>query len=506
MQTHPNRRDMLALLAAAGGAASLPGLAFASEGADPVYQAFEAASRHDPWTLGFTDAPATGLDGVPQRLHGRLPDGLAGTLYRNGPARFSRDEWRYRHWFDGDGMVHAWHLAPGEPVTHRARFVETPKWRDEEAAGRFLMPTFGSQPPNTRGMRGPDDMNAANTSVMVLDGQLMALWEGGSAWQLDAQTLASQGPRNWGDGLEGLPFSAHPKVDPDGTVWNFGQAPAQEALVIWQLGRDGSLRRAELVGDIPGGMIHDFAVTDRSLVFLVGNLRWAGPQLPYLDSFRWDDSRAMQVIAIDKSDWLQRRVWELPPGFLFHVGGAWEDADGTIHVDAALSDDARMATIGARDVMLGRPSPESEGGSRMHMITLYPGGRFERAAFNDGGAEFPQVDPRYTGLARRFTWHVGWSDGQVRGASQLVERNLLSGATRRFDFGTDVVVEEPLFIPRDRAAEEGDGWLVHTALNKQARASELHIFEARRLEDGPVASWRLPYACPLGFHGCWQAA
>ncbi|WP_366511541.1 carotenoid oxygenase family protein, partial [Maricaulis sp.] len=51
-----------------------------------------------------------------------------------------------------------------------------------------------------------------------------------------------------------------------------------------------------------------------------------------------------------------------------------------------------------------------------------------------------------------------------------------------------------------------DGWLVHTALNKRERATELHVFEARRLEDGPVASWRLPYACPFGFHGCWQAA
>ena len=68
------------------------------------------------------------------------------------------------------------------------------------------------------------------------------------------------------------------------------------------------------------------------------------------------------------------------------------------------------------------------------------------------------------------------------------------------------MVEEPLFVPRADQAEEGDGWLIHTALNKVARASELHVFEARRLDEGPVASWRLPYACPFGFHGCWQSA
>lgn len=501
-----SRREMLTMLAAAGGVAGLSPPALGLSGADPVRSAFEAALDADPWALGFADAPEGGFDGVAARIHGRLPRGLEGVLHRNGPARFTRNDWRYRHWFDGDGLVHAWRLTPGEPVTHRARFVRTHKWQAEEAAGRFLMPTFGSVPPESRGMRGPDDMNAANTSVMMIDGRLMALWEGGSAWEMDPATLESHGPKNWGEGLQGLPFSAHPKVDPDGTIWNFGQAPAREALVLWQIGADGHLRRAEMVGDVPGGMIHDFAVTERSLVFLVGNLRWEQARLPYLDSFRWDDSRAMRVVAFDKGDWSRRRVWDLPPGFLFHVGGAWETAEGTIHLDAALSEDARFATGGARDVMRGVAQAETASDSRMRLITLHPGGRFDQAEFADSHAEFPQIDPRFTGLARRHTWHVGWAPGQLRGASQIVRRDLLSGATDRFDFGTAKAVEEPLFIPARAGAPEGEGWLVHTALDTRARASELHVFDAMHLSDGPVASWRLPYACPFGFHGCWRQA
>ncbi len=499
-----NRRHMLSLLAAGGSAAALPGLAFGETSADPVYAAFQAASQDDPWTLGFTDAPAEGLQATARRLHGRIPAGLSGVLHRNGPGRFSRNDWRYRHWFDGDGLVHAWRLDRGSDVTHTARFVETRKWQAEEAAGRFLYPTFGSQPPHGRGLHGPDDINAANTSVMMVNGELMALWEGGSAWRLDPESLDSRGPRNWGDGLGGLPFSAHPKIDPDGTIWNFGQAASHDMLVMYQIGVDGQLRRADIIHDIPGGMIHDFAVTDRSLVFLVGNLAFQRMQMPFLDSFGWDDSRGMRVIAIDKGDWSRRRTWELPPGFLFHVGGAWEDPDGTIHVDAALSDDSEIATGHARDVMLGTPRLEHQSISRMRQITLYPDGRADQAVFSDVCAEFPQVDPRFTGLARRFTWHVGWPDGHMRGATQLVQRDVISGQTRRYDFGTDIVVEEPLFIPSSQRAEEGEGWLVHTALNKRERATELHVFDAQRLEDGPVTSWRLPYACPLGFHGCWR--
>ena len=92
----------------------------------------------------------------------------------------------------------------------------------------------------------------------------------------------------------------------------------------------------------------------------------------------------------------------------------------------------------------------------------------------------------------------------MRGATQIVQRDVISGQTRRYDFGTDIVVEEPLFIPSSERSEEGEGWLVHTALNKREAATELHVFDAQRLEDGPVTSWRLPYACPLGFHGCWR--
>lgn len=44
---------------------------------------------------------------------GALPDGLLGTLYRNGPnpQYAPRDE--HHHWFLGDGMVHAFRFEEG---------------------------------------------------------------------------------------------------------------------------------------------------------------------------------------------------------------------------------------------------------------------------------------------------------------------------------------------------------------------------------------------------------
>jgi all-trans-8'-apo-beta-carotenal 15,15'-oxygenase len=54
----------------------------------------------------------------PAEIEGRLPNGLSGTLYRNGPGRFDRDGFRKWTLFDGDGMIRATSFASG-----RARFA-----------------------------------------------------------------------------------------------------------------------------------------------------------------------------------------------------------------------------------------------------------------------------------------------------------------------------------------------------------------------------------------------
>lgn len=506
--TSTSRREALKLFAAAGGVAGMTGLggvAFGRE-TDPVYAAYEAASRDDPWTLIVRDAPAGGFDSQAERLHGRMPDALAGTLFRNGPGRFSRQGFRYRHWFDGDGFIQSWQLGEGG-VAHRGRFVETDKWRTEEAAGRFVMPALGSMPPDPGGLTGPDDMNVANTSVMMLGGELLALWEGGSAWALNPDTLDSKGARRWGNGLDGVPFSAHPKREPaSGIVWNFGQDAPRDRLILWKIGPDGELLRAGLVDDVPGGMIHDFVITERSLVFLVGSYRFEDMRLPFIESFNFRPDLPMRAIAIDKDDWTQRRAWDLDPGFLFHFGGSWEEADGTIRLDAALSQNADFAMTGAYDIMRGEPSSDGDAQSRHALVTLAAGGRSRTDYLDREFIEFPQVDPRFTGLRRRDTWHVAWDGDETRGATRIGRRDLDGGASDTFDHGDGIYVEEPLFVPAAADAAEGEGWILHTALNAHVRQTELHVFNARDLASGPVASWRLPYACPFGFHGCWRPA
>src|SRR5438105_1355850 len=51
----------------------------------------------------------------PLRIEGRVPEGLRGTLVRNGPGLFGQFGVRYSHPFEGDGALSAVRFAGAAP-------------------------------------------------------------------------------------------------------------------------------------------------------------------------------------------------------------------------------------------------------------------------------------------------------------------------------------------------------------------------------------------------------
>ena len=80
---------------------------------------------------------------APLPLRGRLPDGLRGTLVRNGPNPRVPDP--KEHWFVGDGMLHAFTIADGQ-VHYRNRWVRTERWQAADAAARNPGAKLGNAP------------------------------------------------------------------------------------------------------------------------------------------------------------------------------------------------------------------------------------------------------------------------------------------------------------------------------------------------------------------------
>lgn len=288
------RRTLLTSMAAAGLTHGLPVAgpqALAQSQADWA-ALFDEALADNPLLLGWKGVDGTPLDSGNLEVSGAWPEGLSGRFYRNGPAIHTRFGKRYQHWFDGDGMIQAFAISNGK-VRHRGRVIDTPKRRAETSAGKRLFSGFGTHVLGGPPVRGADMLNTANISVLHYGDELMALWEAGSPTLLDAETLSAKGFKQWLPDLAGAPFTAHPKTDPDGTLWAFGySALPRPVLLLYHIDAAGSVKSTAAVPVDYTGLPHDFVVTEKHLVIILPPLvldrdALQEPGGTFLDAHKW---------------------------------------------------------------------------------------------------------------------------------------------------------------------------------------------------------------------------
>ncbi len=459
------------------------------------------AARGD-WRDGFANAPAGGFAPARMRLvEGRAPAGLEGALYRNGPAQLHHGDVDASHWFDGDGMMHRIAFSGGE-VEHRAQFAQTNKRRQEMAAGKFLAPGFGTEADPDFAVQNPDDTNAANTSVIMINGRLMALWEAGSPYEMNPVTLETIGPVTWRDDMKGMPFLAHPKVEPDGRVWNL--AVNGPRVGVYRISKDAVLEDFTLLDVGDAAYIHDWTMTERHLIILVQPWIQTRSLPPFIDSFDWRPQNGMRMLIVDKDDMSKRRWAQAPARAFYHTGSGWEDADGTIRFDAVFYEEPVLGANGGAGMISGVYEGNEIPPGELSMVEIPTSGDARITGTAQKG-EFPQVDPRLRGKRRRLTvMPTGAAPGRP-GETGVLLRDWESGRNDAHIFGPSHMVEEVLFVPKPGGSGERDSWLVGTALNIAAGANEVFVFDASNVSGGPVAVWRAEYTWPLGFHGTWTA-
>lgn len=464
----------------------------------PPSERLIALSKPAPWTVAYENAPKGGFSPKKMKLiTGTPPLDLKGSLYRNGPGQFHYGDSVTGHLFDGDGIIHRLAFENGE-ITHAGQFVDTPKRRAEQAAQGFLAPGFGTLGSEDYPMVGPDDANAANTSVMMVNDELYALWEGGSAWQIDVKTLNSIGPKAWSDETQQVPFSAHPKVDPSGRVFNVGQFGNK--VMLWDISAEGKLNRFEMIQIEAASYIHDFAMTERHILILLQPYLYTRNMPPFINSFEWKPEEDFKVLIIDKDDFSSRRWSAIPAKFFFHTGDAYEDKNGDIYFDVCLYDEPAIVTafgMGTinHDYDRGDAAPPT-----LSLVKLPARGDGQIDATHLVG-EFPRIDPRFQGVRRGDVWMAGGAKSGRPGETQIIHQNWETGKSAIFDFGPLAMVEEPVFVP----GHQGRDYIICTSLNLKAHAHQAHVFDAYHISAGPLASWQADYYWPLGFHGIWAS-
>lgn len=454
------------------------------------------------WRLGYTTPPAGGFDPAAMKLvHGRAPKGLAGAFYRNGPAQLRYGSSYASHWFDGDGMVHRISFADGKAV-HTGRFVQTHKRIAEQKAQKFLAPGFGTMGDPDYPVESSDDVNAANTSVAMSGGEMLALWEAGSAYRLDPVTLETRGPKVWRADLKAMPFLAHPKREPDGRLWNL--AVSGHHVGIYRIAASGELENFGMVDIGVAAYIHDWTMTERKLILLVQPWIQTRSTPPFIDGFEWRPQDGMKLLIIDKDDLTKTRWAQAPARAFYHTGAAWEEKDGVIKLDGAFYMQPVLGSGGGAAEIRGEMPKDARLDPRLTQITIPLSGDAVLTEVEAKG-DFTQVDPRRHGLRRRLTALVSGDLPGRPGQTALTLYDWETGKADVHDFGASQMVEEHLFVPKPGGTGERDAWLIGTTINIAKGASEVHVFDAADINGGPVATWRAGYSWPLGFHGTWAA-
>jgi len=502
-----NRRDFIQAIAACASASAVP--AFAES---PAVEAFDAAAERLPWLRPFK-----GLADAQQVLRceslvvsGELPAELRGRFYRNGPALHERGGRRYRHWFDGDGMVQQFTFT-GSGVGHVGRMVRTPKLLAEQKAGRFLRPAFGTPVEGAAPAPGPDSSNTANTNAIEHAGRVLAMWEGGSAFALDPKDLSTQGPVTWRDDLRQVPFSAHPKVDASGHLWNIGSFGKH--VIVWHVDPQGRLVDARRTASpYPGGMAHDVAVTAQYIVLPLPPVKMDFRRIARGDAlaqaFEFQAREPLRLLVMHKDDIEQCRVFELPAQMVFHVGNAYERPDGQIALSFVGAEDHRFLVHGAAALMRGERGDVGVAGTQLALLDMKTG-HAQVESLGDS-VEFPRVDPRRIGLPARYLLSASsWKTTPVRENllfHGIQMRDLHTGRLDRYDYGHDSVIEEHIIVPKAGHSDELDSWLVGTTFDARRQVTLVNVLDARHVSAGPVAQAALPYWLPLGFHGNFTRA
>lgn len=473
-----------------------------------------------PAFSGYNHPVRMEADVLDCEVEGEIPSAIAGTFYRSQPDPQFPPRLGDDILFNGDGQVSMFRFANGK-VDFRHRWVRTDKFELERAAGKALFGAYRNpltDDPVVRGrIRG-----TANTNAFPHGGTLYALKEDSPPVVMNPDTLETVGYTTFGGRMTGQTFTAHPKLDPQtGQMIAFGYAAkgiCTRDMTYYEISPEGQLTR-EIWFELPYYcMMHDFGVTRDYALFhvvpIVGSVERLEQGLPH---FGFDTTKEIWLGVLPRDGEAKDMRWFRAPNcFASHVMNAFNEGR-KIHFDTPVAKGNMFPFF--PDVH-GAPFDPMAAQAYLTRWTLdldsnadgFAG--VERLATMAG--EFPRIDDRYAMepyrhgymLVQDMTKPLSTCGRSISGLAMntLYHRDHATGREKSWFIGPDSGLQEPCFIPASADAPEGEGWLLSVALRFDEMRSDLLLFDAQRIDEGPVATVKLPMRLRSGLHGNWQAA
>lgn len=469
-------------------------------------------SSHQAWSKAIAQ-PAKEFPLTPLTiLAGSIPQGLRGSLYRNGPGRLERGGERVGHWFDGDGGILAVHFAE-KKATATYRYVQTEGYQAEAAAEKFLYPNYGMTAPGgfwnnwTKKVK-----NAANTSVLALPDKLLTLWEGGLPHALDLETLETKGKDNLTELSSNASFSAHPKIDPaTGEIFNFGVSVGKEIILnLYCSESTGKVKRQNAYGLDGFSLVHDFVLAGKYLVFFLPPVRLNFLPLivrlkSYSDAMVWKPELGTQILVFDRDTLELVSKIETEAWYQWHFTNGYVDKDDLITIEFVRYQDFQTNQY-LKEVATGKISTPAKG--TLWEIKLDPQVEkvIETKELLDRGCDFPIIPQHQVGKPWRYNHLSMYKEGtdiSQELLNTIARFDRQTGNLVVADMGENCYPTEPIYVPHPDDPQQG--WILTVVYDGNKDSSEVRIYESDRLEDEPLCRLGLPSVIPPGFHGTWKS-
>jgi carotenoid cleavage dioxygenase-like enzyme len=130
-------------------------------------------------------------------------------------------------------------------------------------------------------------------------------------------------------------------------------------------------------------------------------------------------------------------------------------------------------------------------------------GSVKEQALDDLLTEFPKPNDATWGTRARYSYNPKVAARADVAFDGLVKYDLHQKTRQLYEYPHGWVGSEVVFVAKPGATTEDGGWLLTFATHLGERRSELQIFEAAAVEEGPIAQVGLPQQVPVGFHSCW---
>jgi carotenoid cleavage dioxygenase-like enzyme len=444
---------------------------------------------------------------------GVVPDDLDGGFYSVGadqqyplmPGNIA---------FDGEGHVRVFRFHKGR-VDYRSRFVRTQRYVAQDKARRPLMPMYRNplvDDPSVKGL----SRSTANTHVIHHRGRLLALKEDSLPVALDLDTLQTTDPVYDFDGQlpRGTPFTAHPKIcSHTGNIVAFGseaQGLGSEAIVLFEIDPQGRKVWETTIRAPYAAMIHDFAVTEHYIAFFLVPLCFDAERMHRgIVPYSWDGRQQSYLGVLRRNgDGRDLRWVATPTCGGSHTLGSFDDG-GVLYFDREISPSNPYVVVTNRD---GSAYDAQGGTSYLHRIRLdlnRKDASVEIEQLYPLIAPLPRQDDRYQTVPYRYGFMGCPSlEDPVRWKPVCYAR--VDHQTREFVLWKappNVSLGEPVFVPRRQGAREGEGYLLGVGWHHdEALRSDLYIFDAERVGEGPVATVHLPVQAAPQIHSWWVGA